>query len=185
MHIRKLKSTDAPLMLEWMHDPSVVENLQKDFSRQTITDCEDFIKSAQDDFNDIHYAIVDDNDEYMGTVSLKHCKAGNAEFAITMRKCAMGKGLAKIGMEEMIKKGFEDYLLNMIYWCVAAENQRAIRFYNKNGYRQAPIDAQLALGGVQHKADSEVHLVRNYQRGNAAQVNMDVDFLFWSMHKAS
>ena len=38
-------------------------------------------------------AITDDNDEYMGTVSLKNINYTDsfAEFAITVRRTAMGK----------------------------------------------------------------------------------------------
>ena len=41
----------------------------------------------------IHMAITDDNDEYMGTVSLKNINYIDsfAEFAITVRRTAMGK----------------------------------------------------------------------------------------------
>ena len=39
MYLREFKQKDAPLMLEWMHDPSVVENLQTDFGSKTIEDC--------------------------------------------------------------------------------------------------------------------------------------------------
>lgn len=36
----------------------------------------------------LHLAIVDENDEYMGTVSLKNIEEDKAEFAITVRKNA-------------------------------------------------------------------------------------------------
>ena len=34
--LRRLKPEDAPLMLEWMHDPSVVEKLQTNFAGKTL-----------------------------------------------------------------------------------------------------------------------------------------------------
>ena len=37
MKLRQLNLTDAPLMLEWMHDPSVVENLQANFAAKYST----------------------------------------------------------------------------------------------------------------------------------------------------
>ncbi len=136
MRIRFLEEKDSELMLEWMHDPSVVENMKTDFTSKTLDDCVDFIISSQTDNSNIHMAIVDDNDEYMGTVSLKHIKDGRAEFAITVRKKAMGKGFSKFGMEQIIKKGFEDLDLNSIYWCVDSINKRAVKFYDKNGYQR-------------------------------------------------
>ena len=36
MYLRDLEEKDAPLMLEWMHDESVVEKLRGRFSEKTI-----------------------------------------------------------------------------------------------------------------------------------------------------
>ena len=136
MKLRKLDVKDAPFMLEWMHSADVVKNLQADFASKTITDCENFISSAQNSSKDLHLAIVDDNDEYMGTVSLKHITNKNAEFAITIRNKAMGKGFSKYGMNKIIEYGLKKYGLEEVYWCVSPENKRAVRFYDKNGYKR-------------------------------------------------
>ncbi len=136
MNIRKLQEKDSILMLEWMHDSSVVGDMKTDFLSKTIDDCVQFIMSSQNDENNIHMAITDDKDEYMGTVSLKHISEGRAEFAITVRKIAMGKGFSQYGMKKIIQKGFEEYELNTIYWCVNPINARAVRFYDKNGYQR-------------------------------------------------
>lgn len=134
--LRNLKKADAPLMLEWMHDGSVVEWMEADFASKTLADCERFIENSQTDETNINKAIVDENDEYMGTVSLKHVdrEAGHAEFAITVRKAAMGKGYSRQGMADIIKYGFEEVGLKQIYWYVKKVNERAVRFYDKNGY---------------------------------------------------
>jgi diamine N-acetyltransferase len=131
--LRKLENKDAKHMLECMHDKDVVRWLQADFASKTIEDCERFIDYASKDDSSLHLAIVDDADEYMGTVSLRHIdKAeGTAEFAITIRKQAMGKGISKYGMEEILRMGLEDLGLSQIFWCVSTANERAIRFYNK------------------------------------------------------
>lgn len=136
MNLRKLQQKDAELMLSWMHDDSVVHDLGTDFSKKTIDDCKNFIEYAQDETHDLHLAIIDDNDEYMGTTSLKHInrEKSYAEFAITVRKEAMGKGYSSYGMSEIIRKGHEELNLKNIYWCVNVKNKRAVRFYDKSGY---------------------------------------------------
>lgn len=138
MELRKLKQKDAPLMLEWMHDDSVVRNMGTDFLKKNLDECHTFISSSQTDFPCIHRAIIDDTDEYMGTVSLKNVdqEKKSAEFAIAVRKCAMGKGYSAYGMKEIIRLGFEQYDLETIYWYVSKQNTRAIRFYEKNGYKE-------------------------------------------------
>lgn len=136
MRLRNLTISDAPLMLEWMHDNDVVKELRADFNQKTLEDCVQFITSAADYTSNMHLAIADDNDEYIGTVSLKHLRNGTAEFGITIRSCAMGRGYARFGMEEIINKGFTELNLKYIYWCVSPYNTRAIRFYEKNGYKR-------------------------------------------------
>ncbi len=145
MKLRKLEGKDAKFMLEWMHDDFVVHDLRTNFADFTLNDCMNFISLAQDTSDNLHLAIVDDNDEYMGTVSLKNIRDKSAEFAITIRKCAMGKGYSQYGMKEIIEYGKKILGLNTIYWCVSPNNHRAVKFYNKSNYRiiNAPVQAQL------------------------------------------
>ena len=134
MKLRPLEQRDAPLMLEWMHDPDVVYHLSANFAEKTLEDCQRFIAWAAQARGDLHLAVADDADTYMGTVSLKHIQDGSAEFAITVRACAMGKGYAGYGMDAILKKGLQELGLGAIYWCVSQRNNRAVRFYDKNGY---------------------------------------------------
>lgn len=136
MILRTLKPEDAPLMLEWMHDEDVVGHLGTNFMEKTLEDCQRFIQWANNTDTDLHLAISDDNDTYMGTVSLKHIDrtAKCAEFAITVRACAMGKGYSRFGMEHILEMGIHEMGLDVIYWCVNPVNARAVRFYDKCGY---------------------------------------------------
>lgn len=79
--MRKLEKRDANYMLEWMQDDDLIKYLKKDFKNMSIDDCERFIQNAKDMKAEIHRAIVDENNIYMGTVSLKHIKNGCAEIA--------------------------------------------------------------------------------------------------------
>lgn len=138
MRLRKLELKDAPYMLEWMHDASVVEFLQGRFMEKTIDDCVTFINVSQDSCSDCHLAIVDEKDEYMGTVSLKHISKNKeyAEFAIVVRRKAMGKGYSLFGMNEILKLGIHKLGLSRIFWCVNPNNKRAVGFYHKNKHRK-------------------------------------------------
>ncbi len=136
MILRNLEPKDAPFMLEWMHDKTVVAHLSANFAAKTLADCEGFIAASQDMTRDLHLAVADDRDEYMGTVSLKHIDRTHktAEFAITFRACAQGKGYASWGMRAILEKGIRELGLEEIYWCVSPVNGRAVHFYDKNGY---------------------------------------------------
>ena len=137
MYLRKLELKDAPLMLAWMHDKSVTQDLRTDFSSKTLQDAENFIKSSWDSASDIHLAIASDTDEYMGTVSLKHIEDETAEFGITVRAESMGKGYSWFGMESIIEKAFNELELECVYWCVSRNNTRAVRFYDKHNFHEA------------------------------------------------
>lgn len=145
MKLRKLIVADAPLMLEWMHDESVVSHMGTNFMDKTIDDCLRFISWANETETDLHMAIADDTDEYMGTVSLKHIHDGMAEFAITVRACAMGKGYSRFGMAAVLEKGIRELGLKAIYWCVSQHNARAVHFYDKNGYLRTTAVPQTIL----------------------------------------
>lgn len=139
MRLRDLEPKDAPLMLEWMHDESVVGKLKGNFKEKTMKDAESFIRAAENKEHDIHLAIVTDEDEYMGTVSLKSIDKSNksAEFAITVRKAAMSRGYSWYGMEEILSKAFDELDLESVYWCVSRKNERAVRFYDKHNFHEA------------------------------------------------
>lgn len=146
MKLRNLELKDAPFMVEWMQDESVIENFRDDFRKKTIADVEAFIMAAENKEYNIYFAIVSDEDEYMGMVSLKCIDKikKSAEFAIAVRNSAMGRGYSWYGMEEMIKKAFEEYDLESVYWCVPRKNERAIRFYDKHNFHEA-VDISLDI----------------------------------------
>ena len=149
--LRKLELRDAPFMLEWMHDESVVKDLAKDFGSMKIENCEAFIKMASEDmdkkpgeYDDIHFAISEDEDgEYLGTVSIKNIEWDDSrgEFAITIRKCAMGHGVSKQAMADVLEKAHKELGLKVIYWYVNRKNERAVRFYDKNGYSRTDVES--------------------------------------------
>lgn len=147
MKLRPLNLQDAPLMLEWMHDLDITQYLRTDFSKKTLLDCEEFIISSHTDKSNLHLAIVSEDDEYMGTISLKNIVDKNAEFAICLRRSAMGSGLASSAMKNILKKGFDELGLETIYWYVSTANKRAIRFYDKNDYNRTDSRPTIIGGG--------------------------------------
>lgn len=137
MKLRLLKKEDAIPMLEWMHDISVVSVLPTHFEEMTIEDCYAFIEAAKSNQDkNLHLAICDDEDEYLGTVSLKNINLenSNAEYAITISKNAMGQGVSHFATQEIIKIAFEQLNLQRVYLCVFSDNVRAKKFYKKIGF---------------------------------------------------
>lgn len=135
MYIRKLKECDAQGMLEWIKDPHTRNWSQIDAEKQNMETVLNFIRTCDDSVNVIHRAIVDEEDTYLGTVSLKNIDMDvkAAEYAISMRACARGTGAAQIATKEILRYGFEKLGLERIYWYVFSDNERANGFYRKIG----------------------------------------------------
>ena len=150
--LRKLEEKDAPFMLEWMHDNTINCNFQYPFAEMTIEKVKDFIKNSFNEENK-HFAIVDEKDEYLGTISLKNIsqKNKNAEYAIVTRKEAHGTGAAMQATQELLCYAFQELGLHKVYLNVLEDNIRARKFYEKCGFVQEGIskDAIMASDGYQ------------------------------------
>lgn len=139
--LRELKEKDAPLMFEWMHDPMIQKGFRKNMMGMTLHDAEFFCKSATipetlENGQTLHFAIVDEQDEYLGTISLKEIDQYNksAEYAISTRRKAQGKDIAKQSTYLLLKKAFNEYGLHRVYLSVLADNVAAIHLYEKCGF---------------------------------------------------
>lgn len=134
IHLRALQEKDAPLMLEWMQEPSIACFFRFDASKMTEQSCKLFIESANKDEHSRHYAIADENDEYLGTISLKDIGDTSAEYAISTRKCAHGTGAAAQATQALLDIAFNELKLERVFLNVLTENFRANAFYKKAGF---------------------------------------------------
>ncbi len=134
--LRRLLEKDAARMLEWMQDPEAVRYLNIGGSDTNMEQVLRFIQNAQDDISDIHRAIVDADDAYLGTISLKHVdyEKREAEYAIAMHPTAWGTGAAGVATRLISQMAFQMLGLRRIYLNVLEENHRAVRFYEHNGF---------------------------------------------------
>ena len=152
MKLRELKEKDVEGMLEWMHSDKTKEIFVKDFNSLTREQVLNFIKNSSNSDTELHYACVDDNDNYLGTISLKNIDNNkkNAELAISFREKAQGTGAASFAINELLKKAFNDLNLNKIYLCVLETNKRAIAFYNKIGFKLEKVSKNYIIKNSQY-----------------------------------
>lgn len=133
--LRKLETKDASGILEWMKDSEINRFFQ--FNPDSITEESvlEFIENSMTDKN-VNYAVVNDMDEYLGTISLKNInsKDKNAEYAVSFRKMSIGTGAAAFATKELLRIAFEELRLHKVYLNVLSDNERAIKFYNKMGF---------------------------------------------------
>lgn len=136
MIFRRLLEKDAPLILSWMKDPEVNRFFRFDPDKITLESQIAFIRAAQDQTVNAHFACADDDDTYLGTVSLKHIDPvnQNAEYAVGFCKSAHGRGAARFATRELLRYAFEERGLERVYLSALASNVRACRFYEKAGF---------------------------------------------------
>lgn len=142
IRLRRLHEKDAPYMLEWMHNQDIQKCFQKDMLNMNLEDAVNFcrtsaIKDVPSDGDSNHFAIVDQEDEYLGTISLKNIdiRNGTAEYAIVVREKIQGHGVAKSATKLLLKKAFDEYSLHRVYLNVLESNKSAIKFYEKFGFK--------------------------------------------------
>ena len=154
MVLRQLAADDAPLMLEWMHDDEINKWFCFNAKGMTYDDAIQFVKRANEsDVQDYHYAIVGDDDEYLGTISLKHVDltVKSAEYAISLRKKAQGTGVGVEATRRILQKAFEELMLQRVYLNVLTDNMRAVHFYEKCGFTyEGEFRNHLCLRGKIH-----------------------------------
>lgn len=134
--LRKLEEKDVHGMLEWMHEKEVNQYFRFDAHSMNEVTAKKFIEKSFSEENR-NYAVADESDEYLGTISLKNinCVDENAEYAISLRKCARGKGVAKVATNKVLEIAFGELGLHKVYLNVLSNNIRAIKFYEKIGFR--------------------------------------------------
>ena len=134
VYLRKLEEKDAKGMLEWMQDTEIQKRFR--FAIETVKreDVLRFIKVAETEpieGKSIHYAIADEDDEYLGTISLKDVDllARKAEYAISLRRKAQGMGVGTKATMKILEAAFDRFGLERVYLNVLSDNERAIHLY--------------------------------------------------------
>lgn len=139
--LRPLDLSDAQFMSEFIEDEDISKNLLFTRYPSSNENMITFIKSSWEDKKNVHYAITNENREYIGTISLKNISYidQNAEYAIVTRKKYWGQRIALEATNKILLYGFFTLNLNKIYLNVLSSNLRAIKFYEKYGFNKEAI----------------------------------------------
>lgn len=170
VRLRHLQNKDCAGMLEWMHDVELAKYFRDDMLEKTEKDVMEFIGQADtvpQNGKSVHYAIVEEADEYIGTISLKalNLQNRNAEYAISLRRLAQGRGVAYIATNKLLDIAFNKFELERVYLNVLSENKRAIRLYEKCGFMlEGEFRNHMCLRGEYHNLRWYAMLKEEYQK---------------------
>ena len=135
IRLRRLEEKDIPGMLEWMHDPEINRWFRFDAASMTEERVRQFIAGSFTESNR-HYAIADDGDQYLGTISLEDIDRENAHalYAVSLRSEAQGHDIALTATKLLLEIAFRELELERVYLNVLSDNKRAKYFYEKAGF---------------------------------------------------
>lgn len=139
--LRPIALSDTENIVKWRNSQFVKNNL---FSQTDLT-AEQHINY----FNNVvskgkcYQYIIEvktDNEKFdIGTTFIKNIDLDNrkGEFGIFIgEEKARGKGFAKFAIKEILKIAFDELKLNRCYLEVLANNERAIKLYEKVGFKK-------------------------------------------------
>ena len=136
--LRPLKISDLDMMKEWMTDEDVTSFFR--FNQYDEKKVMNFIEHSLVDEHNKHFAITDEGDEYIGTISLKNIDTVNfhAEYAIVIRKRYWGKSIGE-SASLLLFEYAQKIGLHKIYLNVLFSNNSAIRLYEKLGFEKSGV----------------------------------------------
>lgn len=145
--IRRLRHEDMEQIMAWDNDPEVFGLAGKKFRQG---DDKEVWQNLLKDRNRLMFAIVGERGELVGDIELQQIiwRTKEAELRIAIGdKRYWSRGLGTEAVLEALHVAFELLSLRRIYLRVRADNARAIRVYQKAGFRftgRLPASGRLA-----------------------------------------
>lgn len=169
---RELQRADLSAINRWRNDEEVVRHLGANFAF-IATEVDDRWYDAYLAGRDraVRLAVVDDDaGRTVGAVYLTdiHRINRSAEFGILIgeRDC-WSRGVGTAATQRMLAHGFDDLNLHRIYLTVLAENARAVRLYDRLGFRREGRHVQAVFkGGTFRDVISMAMLTAEYRNGS-------------------
>lgn len=124
------------MLMRWDNDPALFELTGKKFAKGD--DQEAWWRSLVRDRSRLVFAIIDDEGNLIGDVELQQIlwRAREAEIRISIgNKDSWGRGYGTEAMREALFAAFHMLTLDRVYLRVRMDNGRAIRTYQKTGFR--------------------------------------------------
>ncbi len=147
--IRCLRHEDVPVLMAWDDDPDLFQLTGKKFRRDDNQ--KDWWNHLVRDRSRLMFGIVNDGGRLIGDVELLQIlwRAGEAEIRISIGdKSCWNRGYGTQALQEAVVAAFHFLSLHRVYLRVRVDNPRAIRSYEKVGFRAvARLQATGRLAG--------------------------------------
>jgi RimJ/RimL family protein N-acetyltransferase len=159
VQLRHITPQDFPHLIAWSGDAVVNRYLEGDYPL-SLEECPVWLQSANSSRHTQRYAIVTrHNGELIGDIELDHItwRSGDAELRIRIgEKSRWDQGYGTDAVTALLSHAFINMHLSRVYLRVYSANHRAIRCYEKAGFKKEGRISRLAENGQIR----EVYLMR-------------------------
>jgi RimJ/RimL family protein N-acetyltransferase len=138
VQLRALCPADFAQMVAWSRDEEVNRYLDGDYPA-ALDECSAWLKRVQSDRHAQHFAVTTLDGKLIGDIELDHItwRSGDAELRIRIgEKHLWDKGFGTDAVMTLLKHAFMRLALKRVYLRVYAANTRAVRCYEKAGFRK-------------------------------------------------
>ncbi len=147
IYLRALEASDLELTWRWHNDPQLYATLGGSFRYVSHQTEADWLRAkAAYSAHEVTLAIcLAESGDHIGNAYLRDIDwiSRRAELHLFIGDENMrGKGYGQIATRALVRHAFDDLNLYRLYLYVLASNQRAIRTYEKNGFKTEGCLAQ-------------------------------------------
>ncbi len=139
VQLRPIMAADFPRMVDWSKDEEVSRYLEGNFPT-CLEECPAWLQRAESDRHNQRYAIVVLSDgELIGDIELDHItwRSGDAELRIRIgERNRWDRGYGTDAVNTLLTHAFLHMNLTRVYLRVFGAHHRAIRCYEKAGFRK-------------------------------------------------
>ena len=133
--LRKLQSNDLQYFTQWWRDPELIKLTSGNFDELSDKKVEKYFNAMLENKTDYHWMIQVD-DQTVGHISLNKNRGGWYETQIVIgKKDFWSKGIGSDSINQLIIKAKAENI-SKIYLEVRPNNSRAIRSYEKSGFKK-------------------------------------------------
>ena len=135
--LRPVRPEDADWLLKWAQDPEVARLAQGAYPT-SLEETVEWLQQAQRDRYRKVYVILGPDGRPIGDIDLHHIawRSGEGELRIRIGEPALwGRGYGSDAIRALLRHAFQQGHLRRVYLRVLRTNRRAVRCYEKCGFR--------------------------------------------------
>lgn len=156
--LRPIEPVDFPQIVAWTNDLEVSQFIEGEYP-DTLEACPGWLAASQSDRHNQRFAVVDRSGALIGDVELDHItwRSGDAELRIRIGERELwDQGYGTDAVLALLTHAFGRMRLSRVYLRVFRQNRRAIRCYEKCGFKKEGRIVRPGLG----ESSVEVILMR-------------------------